>query len=432
MTYIRKSIIQGIDSNGQEIDIKVNSTGKIMTDDTSVNSLSDKFQRTNFNELRTTNRISQMNFKPTWGVSTLRYTQDMIGGANISEVNGEYRLFSGNGNSQYATLKTKERGQYVAGSIGSVGIGIRLPSIPGGSKYAEWGYSDLVTSGFFFGADSNGLYVGYIFNSIKTKIYQNNWNCDKLDGDCASKLNIDLSLGVICEINFSWYGYGDIEYVYYVYDNSVNELKRVVVHHMKINSRVSIEDPNQPLCFKVQNDNSGSGVELFVGGHQFSIIDSGSESEKRYASEIIRAYTLGTNTNWQPLIAIRKKSTFGPSSRVNSTKVKFKNLEIASSSELEVRLTINSTTNNLTWASPTGWDTTESSVETKISAGTQLTTSVVGYPTLYSFVNTASTRVIDQEFEINEGNEVIIWVRRLSATGTMTIKLASMQWVEEW
>lgn len=60
---------------------------------------------TRFEEALTATRISQFSFKPTWGVSTLRYTTTVSGtAAAVGETGGEFRLQSGTANNGVATI----------------------------------------------------------------------------------------------------------------------------------------------------------------------------------------------------------------------------------------------------------------------------------------------------------------------------------------
>lgn len=393
--------------------------------------------RTAFNELTTASRDSQMNFKPTWGVSSFRYTTTETGtGAGVSESNGEFLLQSGTDTSSEASIETNQRGQYKAGSVAEAGVGVRYPTAPTGTQLVKWGYSDFSESGFYFGEDATGKFVAYITGGSETKVYQSDWNGDKADGTGVSGLTLDYSKGVITHINFTWYGYGAIEYSVYVYNTKTKQIQRVVLHTIKKDSSASIIDPNQPLKFSVQNGaSSTSNLALYIGGHQFSVYDGGFVSQKRILSELLTNYTTATNTDWQPIMAFRKKSTFN--GRPNSVNVSLEHLEVSGDGEFEVRTTYGGTTSNLSWGAPTGISASETAVETKVTGGTALTTSADGTPLDYGFVagagNKQSTGFADDVvFTIASTEEVILWIRRLSGTGAIIVKHAHITWQEEW
>lgn len=391
-----------------------------------------------FNEQQVALRTSQMNFKPTWGVTTYRYKTTTTGtGASAAETNGEFRLQTGTTTTNVSSIETNQRGQYQAGAMGQAGIGFRIPTNPVSTQYAKWGYSDFTNNGFYFGIDVTGLFVAYVTGGVETKVYQTNWNKDKLNGLGASGLTITPSNGGISQIDFTWYGYGNITFSFIIFNTTTLKTEKIAAHTIKINSSVSVIDPNQPLKFEVGNGASSTAdFSLYIGGHQFSILDGFSIPQKRLISELISNYTTATNTNWQSILAFRKKTTFN--SRTNSVNVILDDFQVSGDGEMETRITIGGTTSNLTWLTPTGITATETAIETKISGtgGTVLTTSVDGNPSDYGFVNATKTSSgsFQEKVDVLLGSdiEVILWVRRLSAVGAIVVKHAHVTWQEEW
>lgn len=393
---------------------------------------------TRFNEILSAQRVSQLNLKPTWGISVLRYARTTTGaGASVGETNGEFLLQSGTANNGLATIMTNERGLYYAGSMGQAGIGVRIPTAPLSTAFCEWGYTDF-TNGFYFGVDGTGHYVAYVTNSVVTKAYQSAWNVDKLDGTGTSGRTLDLSNGVVCHIDFVWYGYGDIEFSFFVKNPTTLQIERMVCHRFKIDGAASVIDPNQPLSFRSGNGASTTtNVSLYIGGHQFSVIGGDSTPQNRQAAELLRSYTTALNTNWQPLIAIRKTANFN--GRTNSLNVKLDSFQVASTGDVEVRITVGGTTSNLSWGTPTGRTASETGVESKVTGGTALTTSVDGEPSSYSYViangtgsNTKGTTAGTVEFTLGQATEIILWVRRISGAGSVVINHANLTWTTNW
>jgi len=398
--------------------------------------LKGKFTR--FDEALTAQRISQISLKPTWGISTLRYTTAVTGtGATNGETAGEFRLQSGTANNGLATIMTNRRGQYQAGAMGQAGIGVRIPTAPLTTAFCEWGYTDFV-NGFYFGVDGAGRYVAYVTGGVVTKAYQSTWNVDKLDGTGSSGKTLNLADGAVSHVDFVWYGYGDIEFSYFVKNPVTLEIKREVCHRFKIDGVASIIDPNQPLSFRTGNGASTiTNVSLFIGGHQFSIVGGALTSPKRLASELLTSYITALNTNWQPILAIRKTANLN--GRTNSVNIQLENFLVASTGDVQVRITVGGTTSNLSWATPTGRTASETAVESKITGGVALTTSMDGEPTQYTYVlangsgsNIRGTAASVAEFVLGQTTEVILWVRRISASGAITINHAHISWAGEW
>jgi hypothetical protein len=398
-----------------------------------------KIRFTRFEEALTAKRISQLSLKPTWGISILRYANTVSGtGATNSEVNGEFRLQSGTANNGLATIATNQRGKYRAGAMGQCGIGVRIPTLPTGTAFCEWGYTDF-TNGFYFGVDGTGKFVAFETGGVITKTYQTNWNVDKLDGSGSSGKTLLLNNGAISHIDFTWYGYGDIEFSYFIKNETTLEIEREVCHRIKIDGSASIIDPNQPISFRTGNGASTTtDVSLYIGGHQFSSVDGEISTQSRLDSELVSNYTTASNTDWQPIIAIRKKGLLR--SRTNSVNVELINFQVAATGSLELRITVGGTTSNLAWATPTGRTASETAIESKITtAGTPLTTSVDGETTQYSFVvangtgsNVRGATTSSAEFVLGQTTEVILWVRRLSASGAIDINHGSITFSGDW
>lgn len=386
----------------------------------------------------TSSKTSTMNFKPTWGASDLRYDKTTTGtGATIAETNGELVLSTGTATSNVVTLKTKQIGQYQAGTEARFGIGIRLGVMPTSTEYFEWGYCGT-TNGFLFGVDSTGVYVCRRTGGVNTKVYQTSWNVDVLDGTGPSGLTLDLTEGVICQCKFTWYGYGAIKFGFVLFNSKTKEFVFVHCHTFKVEDALSIVDPNQSLTMSAYNGATNTtSRSLYVGGHQFEYFDGGIQPQRRELAEVLIDYTTALDTNWQPLIAVRKKATHGPSSRANSVAAYVTGYAVAGDGQLVTRLTYGATTSNLAWAAPTGWTAAESAVETKLTtSGTALTTSVTGFPYLYDFVASDKKAMSDvsdaTRLALGVDTEVILWVKRLSASGAIKVLQAHVDIQEEW
>jgi hypothetical protein len=153
---------------------------------------------------------------------------------------------------------------------------------------------------------------------------------------------------------------------------------------------------------------------------------------------VLSSYTTAADTNWQPIIAIRKTANFN--GRTNSVNIELNSYEVAATGNMELRVTVGGTTSNLTWATPTGRTLAETAVESKITTiGTALAASSDGEPTQYSYViangTGSNTRGIAQssaEFVLGQTTEVILWIRRTSGSGVIVINHAHITWTGDW
>jgi hypothetical protein len=384
---------------------------------------------TTFDESLVALRHSFLNYKPTWGISEIRYDTEITGtGAAADEVNGEFLLSTGTTANNIVRVCTKEIGQYFAGSEGQFGTGLRIPTLPTTTQFAEWGY-DSAENGFGFGVDSTGTFIYSRDNSVQTKVYQASWNRNTLIG------TLDLSKGNIYQIDFTWYGYGDIRF--YILVNDGTSMIRTLVHRLKIDNQASIVDPNQPIRFYTSNGiASTSNFDVYVGGHHYSVIGGENVCSIRSVNSLLTLYTTATNTNWQPVLAVRKKATFR--GRPNSINIKVSGFLLSADGDLQVRLTKNGITSNLAWTTPLDWPSTETACEVKTtSGGTPLTTSASGFPLDYALLSgtnnqTNSNVATKNNIVLGEDTEIILWVRRYSAAGAIVVNSAVIEWTECW
>lgn len=109
---------------------------------------------------------------------------------------------------------------YSAGTTGQAGIGFRISSssVFNEGDEVRWGMID-VSNAMFFGRDPDGLFVAIINSGVRTSYYRNQgeWK-DALDGTGPSGLSLDLDFGYIYQIDYTWYGYGTIDFSINVFD----------------------------------------------------------------------------------------------------------------------------------------------------------------------------------------------------------------------
>lgn len=384
--------------------------------------------------------ISSINYKPTWGVSELRYKKTEIGtGASATETGGEFKLSPGTTTGNLAQIRTLKRGQYWSGAQARAGAGVRIPAAPGSTAVMRWGYFDD-DNGFMFGRDATGVFVMRRSGGVDASpVYQSSWNFDKMDGTGKSGLTLDLAKGIICQIDFTWYAYGIIVFQFLIFDPKELTFKKYPAHVMKVDNSVSIIDPNQPITFSVENGASNTtNYDLYIGGHQFEHFAGNDNAPQREVAELISNFTMADNSSWQPIISVRSSATFGPSGRPNSVLSRVVGYLVAADAQVETRMTYGGVTSSMTYGAPTGWTSAEAAVETKVSLRdgvTRLAASTDGFPSNYGFVSSTNqaNRPIkkDAQLILSGDKEAILWVRRIGTTGTPKILHANLAIEEE-
>lgn len=388
-----------------------------------------------FGETLVTNRTPVIELNSSYGTSLLRDIEQTTGSASITTSNGKITISTGTTANSEAHLDSAEVGRYVPGYSAEIGIGVRVPVEPTGNKYAVWGGlgSDEL-NGFYFGIDSAGLYTARKVGGVELdKVYQSDFNIDPLDGTGPSGYNLDVSNGNIYQIDFTWYGYGQILYgIVGVSPDVDNKTPSggyrptqnfIPCRSLEVSGSVSTYSPNFRIHTLVNNGSDTEDLSIDIGGRQYSIV--GNYIPKfRYSGDF--RGSVNTSTTFTPLISFRRKSDYGDRS------VKLEGFDTLVSSEpciVEIRL--NSTLTNASFGTPTNHTATETAVESDTSA-TAMTGGVVVWQKLVdsgATRNTSSLSVQSVDFDIPNGSAVTLCARTLTGTGTVT---SAFRLREEW
>lgn len=375
-----------------------------------------------FGELITTERTPIIELNSSYGTTLLRDVEELTGSATVTASSGELKLSTGATASSKAHLDSAEAGRYIPGYGAEMGIGIRIPTLPTGNQYAQWGGHDVTEdNGYYFGVDATGVYVAIEAGGAVSKTYQSNWNIDTLDGTGASGVTLDLTAGSIFRIIFTWYGYGQI--VFGKISTIGNQQQFVPCHQMVPEGSTSIESPNLYVFAEADNGGDAANLDMYVGGRQYSIVGR-YRPKFRYTSELRTG--VSTSTSVVPVVSFRNKTAFLDRS------VRIAGMEIIPVTEdVVVELRINCSLTNASWQTPTNHTAAETAVESDNSA-TALTNGVVVWSEIFEAGkknenNTLSGEALD--IDLPQQQPVTLCVRTLSGTGTVT---ANFRVQEEW
>jgi hypothetical protein len=301
----------------------------------------------------------------------------------------------------------------------------------------------------YFGAD-NGMFLeldGSTLNFVErslvdgsppteTRVQQSSWNGDKLDGNGASGLTLDITKAQILWMDIEWLGLGSVR-MGFVIDG-----KFILCHtfqHANVIDSTYITTASLPLRYEIINTANTSGNSTLKQICSSLISEGGYElrgAQQSISSNVAAPYELITATNTDyPIITIRLKST-KLDAIVILTAI---SLLPASSGNFRWKLILSGTTSggSETWTS-TG---TNSAVEYKMDA-----TSISGGRTVASgFISQSnqSNPALDIlkealfKFQLerngltNTPYELTLVVAAGSATGGNPAKvLASLDWEE--
>jgi len=202
-------------------------------------------------------------------------------------------------------------GQYVPGYEAQAGLGVRIPEGPSKDEVMRWGYFEVDASndplnGWYFGADSQGVFVCEVSGGQKEKVYQDQWNVNVSDGSRDAENNpsgfeLYLSKGNIFQIRYVYYGYGPVKMSILTDDG------KVCLHEFTHDGSTSVKNTNLPINVQLDNNSTTSdALDLFVGGRQFSVIGPKTTNQRRggHYRDILSGID---DTKWHPVVSLKLK-----------------------------------------------------------------------------------------------------------------------------
>jgi len=250
-----------------------------------------------FGDLETIERTTLLDVSSSFGTSTLRDETDSTNSGSLVEDpndNGEIILSTGATANSTVDLRTAAYGRYTPGYSAQAGMGIRLSSLwtEGEGRWGYFGDTNDSGSGFYFGydGDQQETFIGRLVLGVEVdRVYKSNWNGQDIDSILDK--DFDPREGYIYQIDFSWYGYGIINF--YIVGQTIDTTsgrtprqETVTVHSLVVENETSIPDPNEPIRVELENGSNGDDNRLAVGGRQFSVFGTVSQ-EYRITSETV-------------------------------------------------------------------------------------------------------------------------------------------------
>lgn len=378
---------------------------------------------TQFGEDLVASRTPIIELNSSYGTSLIRDKITEENGGTVESTEGIIRLSTTDDPDSKVTLESSEIGRYMPGYGSQLGMGVRCTCEPEGDTEILWGgWTANQQDGFFFGVDSVGKFVATKRDGIVNKDYQEDWNIDKLDGTGNSGYTLDVNNGVIYQIEFTWYGYGQILFGV-VGINGDGQQRFIPCHFQKDFTQTSIISPNLRLVAQIDNAGQTNEHSIDIGGRQYSIVGKYTPI-LRINGDWRSNTTVGTTV--VPLISFRQKSGF------LSRSIKalgFDAVDVTDSMIFEIRSS--GTVTGGEWVDLTNQNPNETSVEvnktaTGISGGVIIWTGIIGADGPGS--QRGSTR-LDLDIDIPEGQVVSLCARTFTGSGTVR---SAFRVTEEW
>jgi len=287
-------------------------------------------------------KVVQYDLPPMYGGSRHRNDIDITddsGSAEIVDESGELKLHLGDNDGDKIVLDSAVDMQYRSGTFADLSVGVRIPEGPVGEQYVLWGpFDDNAGVGYRY--DKNGLFTFRRRNGDDTTYgpqsatlpADNQWRL-------APTKAVDLSVGHVFHVLSRMYGHGPILPYVELKDPSTGLAPAVPLDRRVYSKQINVEDFNKPIRVEVAANGTAEPLDVYLGGRQYTLWGDKGTFEQRSTTDIIKSYTTST-TDWEPLIAIRKKASFPPGTgRRNTVRAVVEQIAARAGDDAEIRYT---------------------------------------------------------------------------------------------
>jgi hypothetical protein len=164
--------------------------------------------------------------------------------------------------------------------------------------------------------EASGSYLNFVERTsvsgslIETRVEQDSWNGDKLDGSGTSGFTLDISKAQISWMDVEWLGVGSVRMGFVI--NGKFILSHTF-HHANIINTTYITTASLPIRYEIKNAAATSGNSTLKQICSTVISEGGYELnglQQAVTIPITSATSLGTAGTYYPVISLRLKSGF--------------------------------------------------------------------------------------------------------------------------
>lgn len=309
------------------------------------------------------------------GITSLRFNTTTTANASVTRDGPDAQVHVDAATQEEASIETSEKANYAPGSAALAGLAVGLPNgLPTGEQDAHFGITNC-TNGYGAGIKDFNAGEGtpgasepgvqpYVFLDIadtRTRVPQEHWNIDTLDGGnseanpSGGNLN-DFLDGAIVRLPHLWYGRGELLAVFGVFNQGRFELHPA--HAFIPPTDGMPEQPNVPLKVHVLSNETAAALDVNVRAVHYDRLTD--EADFRDNGETRRGQTV--STSWEPLLSWRKRDGWA---QVNTRPVA---VAIASNQDMSLDLQLGTELNGASFSTPTHTSGSETAVEVDIDA----------------------------------------------------------------
>jgi hypothetical protein len=205
--------------------------------------------------------------------------------------------------------QTKNVMRYIPGRGATLAFAVRLEQPKVGIR-RRFGLFDE-NNGVYF-EDDGGTYSYVIRSSVtgittETRVYRDDWNGEKFDGNGYSGVTADPTKQQMISINYEWYGAGIVQFAWLMRNETIPSH---TFENSNTNPGVWCSTPFLPIRLEIENITGVAGTHYLYQGSN-SLIQEG-EPEKLGTllsiSNPITGTTMADANTFYPIISLRLKS----------------------------------------------------------------------------------------------------------------------------
>jgi hypothetical protein len=283
-----------------------------------------------FGRLKVSNPATLLDITHTKDKNNLLVHELLFGGATSThDSDSSSVLMTVTSNNDRVVRQSRKTLVYQPGkSLFVILTGVINAGTNGTDTISRMGYFDD-DDGIFFEYDGTDLCIVKRQNGTDTKVAQNNWNVDKVNGIGESGVTIDTSKVQIFFIDIEWLGVGSVRTGMFFNGEPIILHK---FHHANIETNTYMETANQPIRYELEAVGTGSPSGSLRQICATVISDGGYNPNGKNFSASTRTdlITVGNDAT-VPIISIRLKSD-GATGAESKTSVNLKQFSLAAPS----------------------------------------------------------------------------------------------------
>lgn len=349
------------------------------------------FASTQFGEQIVAARDPGFHIEPHHGFSPRTSTKTTTNAGSVGTSGGLLKLSTGTNADDKVTLTSNQCGEYGSGKEAEAKIALALSGRASGDAVIRWGYFND-DNGLFFQDSADGIEY-YIRDGGTDKRLRDETTIDPssllVDGSADAKIeDFDLDDLHIWGFLFAWYAAGGevaglLEQPREVSLRQRSPHEQVLFDYFpqyddELSEATYMQVPNLPLRIELINDpaattSPSSGLEVLVGGRQFSLV--GSQKVSRTPFHETASVNVGTSRT--PIFAIRPREKFdGTTTPSRENPVNLRVLESLYSTSGNVTITAEVGAEvDESYSLPSGLDKGQTAAETTYTSSGSLTES---------------------------------------------------------